>query len=113
MRRGAVLFVYALAACCWLAGGPGGAPLDALLACRHHQAPPPHDRHAGPPSGGPCFCSEMPGGSDIAISPAAPAPLAMPLVVPVARRVAARRSPFPLPPSPSYAPESPPPNALA
>jgi len=55
----------------------------------------------------------MTGGSDMAISPAAPAPLATPLVVPVARRVAAQRPPFPLPLSPSYAPESPPPNALA
>jgi len=56
----------------------------------------------------------MTGGSDVAVvSPAAPAPLATPLVVPVARRVAAQPSPFPLPPSPSFAPESPPPNAFA
>jgi len=113
MRRTAALFVYALAACCWIAGGPGGATLDAVLACRHHQGHYPHAGHDGTPSGGPCFCSEMTGGSEMAISPAAPAPLATPLVIPVARRVAPQRSPFPLPPSPSFAPESPPPNALA
>ena len=113
MRRAAALSVYAFAALCWLAGGLGGATLDALLACRHHQAHHTHAGHAGTPSDGPCFCSEMTGGSDMAISPAAPAPLATPLVVPVARRVAAQRPPFPLPLSPSYAPESPPPNALA
>jgi len=113
MRCTAALFVYALATCCWLAGGPGGATLDAVLACRHHQAHHTHGGHPGTPSDGPCFCSEMTGGSEMAVSPATPAPLATPLVVPVAQRVAAQRSPFPLPPSPCFAPESPPPNALA
>src|SRR5256885_14498198 len=111
MRRTAALFVYALAACCWIAGGPGGATLDAVLACRHHQAHHPHDGHAGTPSGGPCFCSEMTGGSDITISPAAPAPPAMPPVLPVARRGGAPTSPFPPPPSPPHPPQTPPPNA--
>jgi hypothetical protein len=113
MRRATALSVYALAAACWLAGGPGGVTLDALLACRHHQAHHTHAGHAGTPSNGPCFCSEMTGGLDVAVSVALPAPLATQLVVTVARRVAAHPSPFSLPPSPSFAPESPPPNALA
>jgi hypothetical protein len=112
MRRAAGFFVYALATACWLAGGPGGATVDALLACRHHQAHHTHV-HTGAPSDGPCFCSEMTGGSDQAISPAVPAPLPTQPVVSVARRVDAHPAPFPLPPSPSFAPESPPPNTLA
>ena len=113
MRRAAALSAYALAAACWLAGGPGGVTLDALLACRHHQAHHTHGGHAGTPSGGPCFCSEMTDTSDVAVSVAVPAPLATPLDIAVERRVADSPSPFPLPPSPSFAPESPPPNALA
>jgi len=113
MRRAAAFTCYALAAACWLAGGPGGAMLDALIACRHHLTHHAHAGHAGAPSDGPCFCGEMTGGSDVAISPAMATPLATQLVVTVARRVDAPPSPFPLPPSPSFAPESPPPNAFA
>jgi hypothetical protein len=112
MRRAAALSVYAFAATCWLAG-PGGVTLDALLACRHHQVHQTHAGHTDTPPGSPCFCSEMTNGLDVAVSVAAPAPLATQLVVTVARRVAAQASHFPLPPSPSFAPESPPPNALA
>src|SRR2546430_9932640 len=112
MRRSAALFVYAFAACCWLAGGPGGATLDALLACRHHQGHHPHDGHAGTPSGGPCFCSEMTGGSDMAISPAAPAPPPTPLGVPGSRRMSAHRCPLPPPPSPSPPAQPPPPDPV-
>ncbi len=112
MRRAAALSLYAFAAACWLAGGPGGVTLDAMLACRH-QTHHTHGGHAGTPPDGPCFCSEMTSGSDVAVSVAVPAPLATHLVVTVARRVAAHPSPFPLPRSPSFAPESPPPNAFA
>jgi len=113
MRRVAGLTAYALAAACWLAAGPGGATVDALIACRHHQAHHAHGGHAGAPGNGPCFCGEMTGGSDLAMSPAVPAPLVAQPVVAVALRCASHPSPFPVPPSPSFAPESPPPNALA
>jgi len=113
MRRVAGLTAYALAAACWLAAGPGGATVDALIACRHHQAHHAHGGHAGAPSNGPCFCGEMTGGSDLVMSPAVPAALVARPVMAVVLRCASYPAPFPLPPSPSFAPESPPPNALA
>src|SRR3989442_2108326 len=75
MRRVATLTAYALAAACWLAAGPGGATVDALIACRHHQAHHAHGGHPGAPSNGPWFCGEMTGGSDLVMSPALPAAL--------------------------------------
>jgi hypothetical protein len=113
MRRAAALSVYALAAACWLAGGPGGVTLDALLACRHHQAHHTHAGHTGTPPDGPCFCSEMTGASDQAISPAVPASPPEQPGLATAPHLATPSSPVSLPPSPSFAPESPPPNALA
>jgi len=72
-----------------------------------------HGGHHQTPTDGPCFCDEMTGGSDLAISVAVPAPFAAeptilePVVEP------SRASRFPLPSSPSFAPVSPPPNRLA
>jgi len=112
MRRAAAFTVYALAAACWLAGGPGGATVDALIACRHHLAHQAHAGHAGAPTDGPCFCGEMTGGAELAVSAALPAQLPVGPVVAIALRTSSPAVPFPLPPSPSFAPEPPPPNAL-
>lgn len=114
MRRRSTLAAFFVAAACWLAAGPGGATLQAVLACRHHAMHQSHDgHHPGTPTDGPCFCDEMTGGSDLALSVAVPAPLgAEPaMLLPVAERWDV--SPFPLPPSPAFPPVSPPPNRLA
>src|SRR5439155_27268959 len=77
---------------------------------RAHQA---DGRDAGAPRNGACFCGEMAGRSDRVRSPAVPAALLARPVMAVVLRCASYPAPFPLPPSPSFAPESPPPNALA
>jgi len=114
-RRASSRVVFWLAASCWLAAGPGGVVVRAVLACRHaamHMASSPgHAGHGGPhmPSDGPCFCSQMVGGFDHVLS------VAMPAVEPVRSLIVAPgmalrpSSPFPLPPSPLFAPETPPP----
>src|SRR2546429_2705420 len=112
MRRAAALSVYVFAAFCWLAGGPGGATLDALLACRHHQAHHTHAGHSGTPSDGPCFCSEMTGGSDVAGSPPPPPPPPAPPGGPAAPARAAPPAPPPPSPLPPFSPPPPPPTAL-
>ena len=117
MRRSATVVLTALAAACWLAAGPGGLTVRALLACRHNHAAAGHAGHHGPlsaPSDAPCFCADMTGVSDLAtVSPAVlPVPELLPvLTVPVIAFT--DPSPFPLPPSPSFAPESPPPDPCA
>jgi len=103
MRRAAALSAYVLAAACWLAGGPPVATLDALLACRHHQA---HHAHADTRARRRVVrasASEMTDTSDAAVSVAVPAPLATPLDIAVERCVADSPSPS-APPSPSFAP---------
>ena len=113
-HRAPFLAVLSLAAACWLAAGPGGVVVRAVLACRHatmlmHHG---HAGHAKTPAGGPCFCSQMVGGFDQALS------VAMPAVVPspatgVAVSMPAHTSPVPLPPSPTLTPPTPPPNTAA
>ena len=62
------------------------------------------------PSDAPCFCADMTGASDLAtVSPAAPAPEPLPVVAAAAVAVA-DPSLFPLPSSPAFSPESPPPD---
>jgi hypothetical protein len=105
---------FTLAAACWLAAGPGGVTVQALLACRHHAMHQSHPGHgtSGTPSDGPCFCGEMIGGSDLAVSVAVPAPpIAAPLVL-LRTGIALPQSLFPLPPSPALPPASPPPIRL-
>ncbi|HYT70093.1 MAG TPA: hypothetical protein VEK78_01855 [Gemmatimonadales bacterium] len=104
--------LWLVAAACWLTAGPGGVTVQAVMACQHRQAHQPHAGHAGGPGDAPCFCDEMTGGSTLAISPAVPAVL--PGAPEIPRPVRARSYPSrsPLPPSPSLAPESPPPNGL-
>ena len=113
MRRVATVVLLPLAAACWLAAGPGGLTVRALLACQHHHAAAGHAGHHGSPSApsdAPCFCADMTGASDLAtVSPAVPVPGLLPVLT--AQVIAfTDPSPFPLPPSPSFAPESPPPD---
>jgi hypothetical protein len=64
------------------------------------------------PAGGPCFCDQMTGGSDLVVSPAVPALVSADPVVsaPIAARSYQWR--VPLPSSPSFAPTPPPPDRL-
>jgi hypothetical protein len=112
MRRAAHLTLLPLAAACWLAAGPGALTVRALLDCRHDHAVGGHAGHVPGPGEGPCFCADMTGASNLAaVSPAVPAP--EPLAVLGAPVVASTDpSAFPLPPSPAFAPESPPPDGL-
>lgn len=114
MRHATRLAFLPLAAACWLAAGPGGVPVQAAIACQHHaQHQQSHDGHPGAPTDGPCFCDEMIGALDVAVSAAVPAPLvASPLGAPTLASPP-YVSRFPVPLSPSFPPESPPPDALA
>jgi len=112
MRRASPLTLFALAAVCWLAAGPGGVTVQAVLACRHHAAHQSHSGHGGAPANAPCFCGEMTGALDLAVSTALPTPSA-PDVTPVpprAERAAVSRVPRPV--SQTFAPTPPPPNRL-
>src|SRR6266850_754036 len=112
MRSTPRLILFTLAAACWLAAGPGGSTTRALLACHHYAAHHAAGGHHTLPSDGPCFCDDMTGGLDLAVSTAVPAPrLALPAVA-APPRVALDPSLFPLPPSPLFSPTPPPPNGL-
>jgi len=114
MRPAACLALLPLAAACWLAAGPGGVPIQAAIACRHHaQHLPLHGGHAGAPADGPCFCDEMTGALDLVVSAAKPAPLVAALVVAPRPVLPAPVSRFPFPVSRSVPPESPPPDEPA
>ena len=113
-RRASSRVVFWLAASCWLAAGPGGVVVRAVLACRHaamHMASSPgpagHSGHM--PSDGPCFCSQMVGGFDqvLGIAVAAPFPVALVTMAPMVGAPPLSR--FPLPVSPLFTPETPPP----
>ncbi|PYO98433.1 MAG: hypothetical protein DMD60_04240 [Gemmatimonadetes bacterium] len=112
MRSTRRLILFTLAAACWLAAGPGGATTRALLACRHHAAHHAAGGHHTLPSDGPCFCGEMTGSADLALSVAVPAPLPASSAIAMPEQVLADPSLFPLPPSPSFSPTTPPPNGL-
>ena len=93
MRRHRAPFfaVLQLAATCWLAAGPGGVVVRAVLACQHATML----MHM--PGDGPCFCSQMVGAFDQALSVATP-PLEPCPPMSVAPSVTVPdRSPFPLP----------------
>jgi hypothetical protein len=106
------LILFALAAVCWLAAGPGGATLQGELACRHHATHQSHHGHGAAPADGPCFCGEMTGSADLALSVAVPAPLPASPAIALPDQVLIYSSLFPLPPSPSFSPTTPPPNGL-
>jgi hypothetical protein len=114
MRRVRLLALFTIAAACWLAAGPGGVTLQALLACRHHAMHQAHPGHngGGAPTDGPCFCDEMTGGSDLAVSTAVPAPPVSLPILSTPSEMATSPSLFPLPPSPFFTPTPPPPNGL-
>ncbi|HMH83271.1 MAG TPA: hypothetical protein VK531_10400 [Gemmatimonadales bacterium] len=104
--------LFTLAAACWLAAGPGGETTRALLACHHDAAHHASGAHHAAPSDGPCFCDQMTGGLDLAVSTAVPTPpVASPAVAAIVR-VVTYPSLFPLPPSPLLGPTPPPPNGL-
>jgi len=106
MRRRSTVLALTLAAACWLAAGPGFVGREASL-CGHH-----HGHHM-PSDSGPCFCDQMIGTLDIAAPDALP-DTPGPVAITVERLVpAADPSPVPVPPSPSFTPETPPPIALA
>lgn len=113
MRRRSTVLALTLAAACWLAAGPGFVGLEAALLCRHHYGAMGHHHGHQMPSDGPCFCDQMIGALDAAAPDVLP-DTAAPLVVTVTRLVPpARLSRFPVPLSPSFTPETPPPIALA
>ncbi len=113
MRRVSTLALLLLAAACWLTAGPGGQTIQALLVCRHHMAHQSHAGHHHAPADAPCFCDQMTGGLDLAVSPAVPTPLPAEPVIRVPVPVPSSASLFPLPASPAFPPVSPPPNGLA
>ena len=112
MRTVPRLAFFVLAAACWLAAGPGGETTRALLACSHAAMHHMSGRHHSAAGDAPCFCDQMTGGLDLAVSTAVPtAPVAAPAVaVPVG--IAMYQSVSPLPASPSFAPVPPPPNGV-
>jgi len=112
MRRAATLVLLLLAAACWLAAGPGRQTIQALLVCRHHTAHQSHAGHHHAPADAPCFCDQMTGGLDLAVSPAVPAPLDVEPVIATPLAAASYAPLFPLPASPAFPPASPPPNGL-
>lgn len=101
-----------LFALCWLAAGPGAAPLRAAAECRHqrHVHLQPHQHGAPAPDGGPCFCGEMSAGDDLTLPPAA-GDLNLPVAA-IAALVAELSFPLPpaLVPGAPRPPEPPPPN---
>ena len=99
------MLALTLAAACWLAAGPGFVGLEAALLCHYHEHHMSHD--------GPCFCAQMGGALD-ATAPDALAHAPAPVAITVERLVPdAHASLFPIPPSPSFTPDTPPPIALA
>jgi hypothetical protein len=113
MRRRSTVLALTLAAACWLAAGPGFVGLEAALLCRHHYGAMGHQHGHPMPADGPCFCDQMIGTLDAAAPhavPDAPAPAAVTAERFVPEPAVSR---FPLPPSPSFAPETPPPIASA
>jgi len=100
-----------LVAACWLAAGPGGDAVRAVLACRHaamHMAPAGGQQGGSMPSGAPCFCGQMVGSFDQALSLALPAP-ALPPVTAAAVVDLVRSSRMSHLPSWLLPPETPPP----
>jgi hypothetical protein len=109
-RLASFRLVVVLAAACWVAAGPGGLVLRQSLAGRdamaaHHG---PHGHHM-PSGGGPCFCTQMVGAFDQTVSATMPSVDATGRLVAGADVTVADPSAVPLPPSPTFTPETPPP----
>jgi len=112
MRATPRLVVFTLAALCWLGAGPGGATVREVLVCRHHAAHHAAGHHATSPADGPCFCDEMTGGLDLAVSTAVPTPLVPQLAILAPAAASSPVSRIPHPASPTYPPTPPPPIGL-
>src|SRR5690348_490225 len=112
MRSILRLALFCVAAACWLAAGPGGETTRALLACSHEAMHHARGHHHTGPTDGPCFCDQMTGGLDLAVSTAVPTPPTPHLAVatPITRTANSRS--FTLPPSPALSPVPPPPIVL-
>src|SRR6266511_606485 len=76
MRRGPTLLLFLVAAACWLAAGPGGATLQAALACRQHALHQSHDGHhpGVEPTHDSCLRAVMTGGPDLGLPAGGPDP---------------------------------------
>ena len=115
MRPFVVRAIVVIAATFWLAAGPGGLVLRAALACdpvsmhgHHGHTDMGHGAHM--PGDGPCFCSQMVGAFDQAVSVAV-APVSVSALHTAGPIVTETPSSlFTLPPSPVVTPETPPPN---
>jgi hypothetical protein len=113
MRRRSTVLALTLGAACWLAAGPGFVGLEAALLCHHHYGAMGHHHGHPMPADGPCFCDQMVGALDTA-APDALAAAPAPVAITVDRFVPeADPSPISVPRSPSFTPETPPPNASA
>ena len=112
MRSALRSICFTLAAACWLAAGPGGLTVREVLVCRHHAVHHRAGAHPSSPANGPCFCHQMTGGLDVAVSTAVPTPLVPQLAILPAVVRPVPPSLFPLPSSPFYSPTPPPPDAL-
>jgi len=112
MRSILRLALFCVAAACWIAAGPGGETTRALLACSHEAMHHAAGGHHSAPTDGPCFCDQMTGGLDLAVSTAAPTPPVRSPVVTVPTIMVIDPPYFPLPPSPAFSPITPPPNVV-
>jgi|SRR5579859_6525241 len=92
---------------CWFIAGPAAQPLQVAAICRHEQM-----AHHGIP-GAPCYCDQMAAGAPIASADIAAPSAGSPIIIIGAFTFAARPSLFPIPVSPSFPPEPPPPNPIA
>jgi hypothetical protein len=98
-----------LAAGCWLAAGPGGVGLQASLACERQEMHHHHHHHGA--SSGPCFCDQMGGGSDLAVSETLPTPVPSGAVWSTPTLIFGEPASVVPVPSISQTPPTPPPNA--
>src|SRR5439155_22839241 len=101
-----------LAPACWVAGRQAGLPAREGPRSRQHAAHHTPGHHPASPADGPCFCDQMTGGLDLAVSTAVPTPLAPPLSILPPVAAPSPQSPVPSPQSPAFPPAPPPPIAL-
>jgi hypothetical protein len=119
MRSRPNVLVLAMSVGLWLAAGPSGTTVGAILACAHaHHAAnvgTHHHEHDGPPAApgpAPCFCDQMTVGNDALLSFALPVPMAFAVAVaapPLDLAFAPRAAPHA---SFVASPPAPPPNPL-
>jgi len=96
-----------VAGICWFIAGPAAQPLQVAAICRHQQM-----AHHGIP-GAPCYCDQMDAGAAIASTDVASPSVSAPVIRIGVSTSADHPSLFPVPASPSFPPEPPPPNSIA